>query len=109
VALGGAHSVIVDAVSGHTEQRAALEAAAKRAGARFLGVWLEAPLAVREARIGARAADASDADVAVARRQYEPDAASLGWPRVDAAGTLPATIEELAAALRAAGVTLRAG
>ena len=109
VALGGGYSVIVDAVSGHAEQRAALEAAATRAGARFLGVWLEAPLAVREARIGGRAGDASDADVAVARRQYEPDAGSLGWPRVDAAGALPETLEKLAAALRAAGVTPRAG
>ncbi|HEY7610769.1 MAG TPA: AAA family ATPase [Alphaproteobacteria bacterium] len=111
VALGGGHSVIVDAVSGHAEQRAALEAAAQRAGALFLGIWLEAPRAVREARIGGRIggriADASDADLEVARRQQEPDPASLAWRRLDAAGELPRTLETLAAALAAAGVRLR--
>jgi aminoglycoside phosphotransferase family enzyme/predicted kinase len=106
-ALAGGHSVIADAVSGHANQRAALEAAAKRAGARFLGVWLEAPLAVREARIGRRLADASDADVGVARRQHEPDPAMLGWWRLDAGGDLPLTEERLAEALAVAGAPLR--
>lgn len=112
LALKGGHSVIADAVSGQAEQRAALEAAAKRAGARFLGVWLEAPLAVREARVGARAsgrvADASDADAAIARRQHEPDPTALGWWRIDAGGALPLTQKRLAEALEMAGSPLRA-
>jgi aminoglycoside phosphotransferase family enzyme/predicted kinase len=106
-ALAAGHSVIADAVSGHADQRAALEAAAKRAGARFLGVWLEAPLAVREARIGRRLADASDADIAVARRQHDPDPATLGWWRLDAGGDLPLTEKRLGEALGTAGAPLR--
>lgn len=106
-ALRGGHSVIADAVSGSAEHRAALEAAAARAGARFAGIWLEAPLAVREARIGGRAADASDADIAVARGQSEPAAASLGWRRIDAGGPRDATVARLAEALAAAGAPLR--
>jgi hypothetical protein len=98
-ALAGGHSVIADAVSGHADQRAALEAAARRAGARFAGIWLEAPLAVRAARVGARAADASDAGVAVARSQREPDPAALGWRRVDAGGALETAVARLAEAL----------
>ncbi len=109
VALAGGHSVIADAVSGRAEHRAALEAAAQRAGARFAGLWLEAPLAVREARVGARDADASDAGVAVARSQRDPDAVSLGWRRVDAGGGLEATVARLGEALAQEGVPLRRG
>ena len=109
IALRGGHSAIADAVSGHAEHRAALAAAAERAGARFLGVWLEAPLAVREARIGRREADASDAGIAVARSQHEPDPATLGWPRIEAGGDLPATLARLAAVLATAGAALRRG
>lgn len=105
-ALEGGHSVIADAVSGQAEQRAALEAAAKRAGARFLGVWLEAPLAVREARVGRRVTDASDADAAIARRQHEPDPGSLGWWRIDAGGALPLTLKRLEEAIETAGARL---
>jgi hypothetical protein len=108
-ALAGGHSVIADAVSGRAEHRAALEDAAKRAGARFAGIWLEAPLAVREARIGARGADASDAGIAVARSQREPDPAALGWRRVDASGNPGAAVARLAEALAEAGAPLRRG
>jgi predicted kinase len=105
--LAGGHSVVADAVSGHAEQRAALEAAARRAGARFAGIWLEAPLAVREARVGRRTGDASDADTAVARMQHEPDAADIGWWRLDASKGLPLTLRRLEEALEAARVGLR--
>jgi len=107
VALAAGHAVIADAVSGHAEHRTALEAAARRAGARFIGIWLEAPLAVREARVGRRAADASDADAAVARRQHEPDASGLAWWRLDASGDLPLTLRRLEDALAAGGIEPR--
>jgi len=105
-ALGAGHAVIVDAVSGNAPHRAALEDAARRSGAGFLGVWLDAPLPVREARVGARAGDASDADAAVARNQSEP--ANLDWRRIDAGGALAVTLAGLEAALRAAGHPPRA-
>jgi hypothetical protein len=106
-ALEGGHAVIADAVSGQPEQRAALEAAARRGGARFVGIWLEAPLAVREARVGRRTGDASDAGPAVARRQHEPAPGQLGWWRLDASAGLPLTLRRLEEALEAAGVALR--
>jgi uncharacterized protein len=107
IALRAGHSVIADAVSGRAEHRAALAAAAGRAQARFLGVWLDAPLSVREARVGRRVSDASDADVGVARRQHEPDPEALGWRRVDAAGGLALTRARLREALTGAGAPLR--
>lgn len=105
-ALRAGHGVIADAVSGRAEHRAALAAAAGRAGARFTGIWLDAPLAVREARVGRRTADASDAGIAVARSQLAPEPAALGWRRVDAAGDLPATVAGVAAALTQEGAPL---
>jgi hypothetical protein len=107
MALRAGHSVIADAVSGRAEHRVALETAAKRAQVHFLGLWLDAPLAVREARIGRRVSDASDADVGVARRQHEPDPEALGWWRVDAAGELALTRTRLRDALTMAGAPLR--
>ncbi len=106
--LRAGHSVIVDAVSGRAEQRAAIEAVAMAAGAGFAGFWLAAPGAVRVARVGGRKGDASDADVAVVRRQAEPNPASVTWRRIDAGGEAAAAANEIAHALIAAGIALRA-
>jgi aminoglycoside phosphotransferase family enzyme/predicted kinase len=65
-AMGG-HAVIADATFLEPHDRAAIAAAARRAGVPFLGLWLEAPLAALEARIDARKSDASDATAAVLR------------------------------------------
>ncbi|MCW5771954.1 MAG: AAA family ATPase, partial [Rhodospirillaceae bacterium] len=104
--LAQGQAVVADAVSGATAQRRELEAVARAAGARFAGIWLEAPLAVREERVGARRGDASDADAAVARRQREPEV--LDWIKVDASGELPETVAAVEDALRDAGIPLRA-
>jgi hypothetical protein len=50
----------------------------------FLGVWLQAPLGVLEARVAARRADASDADIAVLRRAAAADSGPGDWLAVDA-------------------------
>jgi aminoglycoside phosphotransferase family enzyme/predicted kinase len=105
-ALAQGHAVVADAVSGAPAQRRGFEALARRAGVRFAGLWLDAPLAVREARLDRRTGDASDADAAVARRQRQPEA--LGWMRVDAAGDIARTVADAARAAAAAGVCLRA-
>lgn len=90
IALAAGHSVIADAVSGQARHRTALAELAGRLGVPFAGIWLDAPLDIREARVGARQGDASDANAAVARNQREP--ADLDWPRVDASGSVAATV-----------------
>ena len=66
-------------------RRAAVSDAAAAAGVPFLGVWLDAPLAVLEARIAGRRGDASDATVAVLHEAARELAAAwrlaLRWTR----------------------------
>jgi len=96
-ALAAGHGVIVDAVFGRPAERAAMAATARAASAPFAGLWLEAPVKVLEARLGARRGDASDATAAVLRRQLAYDLGEIAWPRIDAGGD-PA--DTLAAAWR---------
>jgi uncharacterized protein len=94
------YSVIVDAVFAKPEERTAIESAAAAAGADFHGLFLAADLATRVKRVGARAADASDADAEVARRQEDFDVGEIGWKIVDASGTPDATLAGARAALK---------
>jgi predicted kinase len=50
----------------------------------FHGIWLDAPLRVRLARIASRKGDASDADAEVAMKQEEPAHIEQPWRRIDA-------------------------
>lgn len=65
------HTVIADATFLDLRQRAAVAEAA--GAAPFTGLWLQAPMAVLEARIAARHGDASDADIAVLRQAASAD------------------------------------
>lgn len=96
-ALAAGASCVVDAVSGSAAHRLALAALAVRHGAGFAGVWLEAPTAVRLARVSARHGDASDATADVAAAQREPEA--LDWPRVDATGSAADVLARVATVL----------
>jgi predicted kinase len=69
------------------------------AGAPVSGLWLEAPAAVLEQRVGGRARDASDATVEILRRQLGYDAGQVGWKRIDAAGGRDETLAAARAAL----------
>ncbi len=80
------HAAIADAVFLDPANRAGIEAAARAAGVRFDGLWLEAPLDLLRRRIGARHHDASDATVAVLERAARTDAGPIAWHRVDASG-----------------------
>ena len=62
-------------------------------GVPFRGLFLAADLATRSARVGMRGHDASDADVAVARRQESYDLGTLAWRRIDASGTPEQTLQ----------------
>ena len=78
------------------------EQGAATVGVAFHGLFLDADLTTRLARIGARNRDASDADAAVARQQDSFDLGELDWRRIDASGTSEQTLARVRAALRAA-------
>ncbi|TAK48664.1 MAG: DNA-binding protein [Xanthobacteraceae bacterium] len=98
-AVMAGHSAIADAVFARPDERAAIEAAAREAGAAFLGLVLEADLATRLERVGGRVHDASDADAAVARQQESYDFGPCGWTRVSAAGTPDQTLANVTRAV----------
>ena len=82
--LAASVSVVLDATFLDAAERARAAQVAAAAGVPFRPAWLEAPLAVLEARITARSGDASDATVAVLRDQAARTAGAVDWPRVDA-------------------------
>jgi aminoglycoside phosphotransferase family enzyme/predicted kinase len=96
--VAAGHSAIVDAVYARPHERAAIAAA----GAPFRGIFLTADLPTRIARVSARAADASDADAAVARVQEDYDLGEFDdpqWVQLDASGTPEETLGRAKAAL----------
>ena len=95
------HSVIVDAVFAHPQERAAIAEAAKSANLSLRGLFLTADIETRMGRVGARAHDASDADTTVAQAQERYDIGPLDWTPVDASGTPEATLARAKAALTA--------
>ncbi len=74
-------TVIADAVFYGPDERARIEAVARRAGAPFEGVWLEVDREVAAARLAARRSDASDADLAVREAQLSRDPGPISWRR----------------------------
>ncbi|MGJ0506357.1 MAG: AAA family ATPase [Methylocystis sp.] len=91
--------VIAEAVFDRAPDRAAIEAAARAAGALFTGFWLDADLAQRLARVDRRVNDASDATGDVLKAQATKDTGEMSWRRVDATRTVFETVDELAAGL----------
>ncbi len=83
--LAAGHAVVADAVHARPHERDAIERVAREAGVAFRGIWLEADVEARAARVAARTGDASDATAEVARLQERYDIGPLsGWFRVDA-------------------------
>jgi predicted kinase len=98
-AIAAGHSAIVDAVFARPQERAAMARSAEALGVVFHGLFLNADLATRVARVGTRGRDASDADAAVAREQEGYDLGDLDWTRIDASGTPAQTLAHALAAL----------
>ncbi len=87
------HAAVLDATFLNLADRRRTERAIAATGVPFLGFWLTAPPAQLQARIGARAADASDATLAVLERAARTDPGPADWLPVDAsdrAGALDA-------------------
>ena len=91
VALRAGQAVVLDATFATAAERNAAAAAAAEMGVAFAGLFLDAPLATRLARIASRRADASDADADVASRQKAEPLGERGWAPLDAAGDLSET------------------
>jgi predicted kinase len=97
--ISAGHSAIVDAVFARENERVSIEQVAASHGFAFRGLFLDADLATRVARVGGRTGDASDADAAVARQQESYELGTLTWVRVDASGTPDETLRHARAAL----------
>ena len=76
--------MIADATFIDADDRALVEHAAHATGARFVGLWLEVPIATLEARITARRGDASDATLAVLHSAAGTGAGAGRWVTIDA-------------------------
>jgi hypothetical protein len=92
--LKAGQSVVLDATFTEPDLRDRAEALAAECGAPFRGAWLEAPLAVLEARVAGRTGDASDATLKVLHDQVARHGGdAVAWPRVDAQGPTAAAAE----------------
>ena len=91
VALRAGQTVALDATFATARERRSAAGAAAEVGVAFAGLFLDAPLATRLARIGSRRDDASDADAEVARRQTAEPLGERGWTALDAVGALDET------------------
>ncbi|MBV8576986.1 MAG: AAA family ATPase [Acetobacteraceae bacterium] len=96
----GGHAVVADATFLDHAHRVRIEQAAVKAGAPFVGLWLEAPLPVLEARLRERQGDASDATLEVLHRALATAKEVSGWARIDA-GTPGAALAGARQAVRA--------
>ncbi len=103
-ALAAGQSVVFDAVSLKPEERAGIEALASDHKVPFLGLWADAPLAVRLERINAREHNVSDAGTEVARRQEELDLGEVTWTAIDSSGTRKNTVAGALAMIRDRGL-----
>jgi uncharacterized protein len=85
-AVAAGQSAIVDAVFATPQERAVAAASAEILGVPFHGLFLDADLETRVARVTARSRDASDADAAVVRHQESYELGALEWTLTDASG-----------------------
>lgn len=83
--LKSGHAVVLDATFTQPSLRARAERLAAEIGVPFQGFWLEAPVDVLEARLGARVGDASDATIGVLHDQISRfSGQTVNWTRIDA-------------------------
>ena len=103
-ALAIGRSVVFDAVSLRPGERLAVEALADELSVPFLGLWADAPLAVRLERVGGRTANVSDAGAEVAQAQEDLDLGELTWTVIDSSGARRNTVAGALAVIRDQGL-----
>jgi uncharacterized protein len=91
--LAQGHSAIVDGVFARDFERDAFAALARTCDVPLTGLFLVADLATRQARIGSRRGDASDATQEVAALQEHYNIGHIGWATIDASGTQEQTLQ----------------
>ena len=91
--LAQGHSAIIDGVFAAEEERDAIAALARERNVPLNGLYLVADLATRQARIGRRRGDASDATQEVAAQQEGYNIGHVGWATIDASGTQEQTLQ----------------
>jgi len=82
--LAAGRAVVLDATFINPDLRGRAEQLARDCGVPFHGVWLDAPVAVLEARVAARTGDVSDATVATLQDQLARHTSTVHWETVDA-------------------------
>ena len=85
--IAAGHSAIIDAMFARPQERDALRDAARGRDVAFHGLFLNADLAARVARVGSRRGDASDADRTIALAQEQYVLGYNDWQPIDASGT----------------------
>ncbi len=98
--LQAGDSVIVDAVYLTEAERTDIAGVARRSGAIFRGLWLDAPTDLRLARVGQRKNDASDATDAVVRWQSGMKPSQMDWHQIDASQDLQNVVQAALTAIR---------
>lgn len=106
--LAAGHCAVADAVFDRPAEREAIAAVAGAAGARFCGVWLEAPAATLASRIVTRSGDPSDADPAILAAQVARGCGALVWHRLRADRPLDVLGANVLALVEPAGIAARA-
>jgi aminoglycoside phosphotransferase family enzyme/predicted kinase len=91
--LAQGHSAIIDGVFARDFERDAVATLARDCNVPLTGLFLVADLATRQARIGGRRGDASDATQEVAALQEHYNIGHIGWTTIDASGTQAQTLQ----------------
>lgn len=99
VLLSHGCTVVADAVFDRAERRAALAGAAAGTGARFDGLWLDAPGEVLAGRVAAPRDGVSDATPEVLAAQLSRATAVRDWRIISTAGTTDETLRAIRSAL----------
>lgn len=87
------HSAVVDGVFARDFERDTFAGLARECNVPLTGLFLVADLATRQARIGSRRGDASDATQEVAALQEHYNIGHVGWATIDASGTPEQTLQ----------------
>jgi aminoglycoside phosphotransferase family enzyme/predicted kinase len=100
IALAAGLSVVIDAAHLKAEERLAAAELARRSGARFTGLWLEAPTALLAERVAKRNHDASDATPDIVAAQAKKTIGDLEWRRLDASAPLESLADQALSEIR---------